>query len=257
LSLASPGYTRGQVGLSAGIGAFLVGMGGLTLGYASYVALTWLRYGRSVTTPTSIASTRLDRFLPLYEVREIHQTHVAAPPDLTFQVARQVDLQDAPLVHAIFALRNLPARLGGEPPVSFSSGLLPEMRALGWGTLAETPGREVIMGAVTRPWESAPTFQALPPDDFASFNEPGYAKIVWTLTVEPGHEGESVFITETRVQTTDPDSRERFRRYWAMLSPGILIIRWQTLELVRTQAEAKTRAAASDTSESSARAAPL
>jgi hypothetical protein len=183
--------------------------------------------------------------MPVYEVREIHQTNVAATPDVTFEAAQRVDLQQAPLVRAIFALRTLPSRLRGEQPVTFSRGLLAETRAIGWGTLAETPGREVIMGAVTRPWESAPTFQALSPETFASFAEPGYAKIIWTLTVEPRGEAESVFITETRVQTTDHDSRERFRRYWAMLSPGILVIRWQTLGLVKDAAEGRMRSSAS------------
>jgi hypothetical protein len=181
--------------------------------------------------------------MPVYEVRESHQISVAAPADVTFDVAQGVDLQQAPLVRAIFTLRSLPARLRGEPPVSFARGLLAETRAMGWGRLAESPGREVIMGAVTRPWDSAPTFQALPPCEFAAFAEPGYAKIVWTLTVESRGETESVFITETRVQTTDPESRARFRRYWATLSPGILLIRWQALALVKTQAESAMRAA--------------
>jgi len=35
---------------------------------------------------------------------------------------------------------------------------------------------------------------------------------------------------------TDPVSRERFRRYWAFLSPGILIIRYEILRLVRAEA---------------------
>jgi hypothetical protein len=37
--------------------------------------------------------------------------------------------------------------------------------------------------------------------------------------------------------TTDPVSRARFRRYWAFLSPGILIIRYEILRLVRAKAE--------------------
>jgi hypothetical protein len=47
----------------------------------------------------------------------------------------------------------------------------------------------------------------------------------------------SVFSTETRVTTTDPMSRERFRRYWAFLSPGIRLIRYEILRLVRAEAE--------------------
>ncbi len=33
--------------------------------------------------------------------------------------------------------------------------LIDQMTALGWGVLAETPGREIVMGAVTEPWEPA------------------------------------------------------------------------------------------------------
>jgi hypothetical protein len=35
---------------------------------------------------------------------------------------------------------------------------------------------------------------------------------------------------------TDRVSRKRFRRYWAFLSPGILIIRYEILRLVRAEA---------------------
>ena len=47
----------------------------------------------------------------------------------------------------------------------------------------------------------------------------------------------SIFSTETRVVTTDPESRSRFRRYWSVFSPGILLIRYETLRLVRREAE--------------------
>lgn len=59
------------------------------------------------------------------------------------------------------------------------------MQALGWGVLHDDPGREVVMGAVTRPWEADVVFRALAPDAFASFAEPGYAKVVWALRADP------------------------------------------------------------------------
>jgi hypothetical protein len=37
--------------------------------------------------------------------------------------------------------------------------------------------------------------------------------------------------------TTDPVSRERYRCYWAYLSPGILMIRYEILRLVKAKAE--------------------
>jgi hypothetical protein len=43
--------------------------------------------------------------------------------------------------------------------------------------LADVPEREVVVGAVTKPWEANVTFRALPPDQFAGFAEPGFVKI--------------------------------------------------------------------------------
>ena len=200
--------------------ALAIGVGTLGLAYIVYVAVTWYQYGRVENAPDSASKSRLDQFMPIYEVGEVHEIQVTAPAELTFAAAQQLDLQRSPLVQAIFTARTLPGRLRGEEPVSFARGILDETRSIGWGTLADVPGEEVIMGAVTRPWDSSPTFQALPPDEFASFNEPGYAKIVWTLSVEPRGDEHSIFRTVTRVQTTDPESRQKFRRYWATLSPG-------------------------------------
>jgi hypothetical protein len=116
------------------------------------------------------------------------------------------------------------------------------MQALGWGVLAEVPGREVVVGAVTKPWEANVTFRALPPDQFAAFSEPGYVKIVWTLRAEPITAGESLFRTETRAVATDATARATFRRYWALLSPGIIVIRWAVLGPVKSEAEQRARA---------------
>jgi hypothetical protein len=49
--------------------------------------------------------------------------------------------------------------------------------SIGWGVLADVSGREVIVGAVTKPWQANVAFRALPPDRFAAFDEPGYGHI--------------------------------------------------------------------------------
>jgi hypothetical protein len=86
----------------------------------------------------------------------------------------------------------------------------------------------------------------LPPHEFASFHEPGYAKIVWTLRADPISATESVARSETRVATTDAVDRAAFRRYWSFCSPGIELIRWISLGLVRKEAERRMRAARQD-----------
>jgi len=217
--------TAGVMGAGAGAVA-LLGLG--------YAGITWYRYGKVARGGNR--DPMVDRFMPKYEVREVHQARVGAPAEVTFGVAHDLDLRRSTIVRAIFTGREL--LLGGErskrehPP-----GFLAEVLALGWRVLAEEPGREVVIGAVTQPWKTDVELLGLPPDEFGAFKEPGYAKIVWTFAVEPLGEKASVFRTETRVATTDPQSRSRFRRYWSVFSPGILLIRYETLRLVKREAE--------------------
>jgi hypothetical protein len=212
--------------------------------YGGYVATTWYRYGKVAAASPNELDPLLDRFMPTYEIVERHQIQVAASAAVTLDVARDVDLQASPVVRAV--LRTREVLLGATPDDrQRPRGLLNEMQSLGWGVLAEVPGREVVVGAVTKPWEANVTFRALPPDQFAAFAEPGYVRIAWMIRADPISETESVFRTETRAMATDPDARIKFRRYWSFLSPGILVIRWATLGPVRQEAERRARAATS------------
>jgi hypothetical protein len=84
-------------------------------------------------------------------------------------------------------------------------------------------------------------FRPLPPEEFASFSEPGYVKIAWTIRADPLGNDRSIFRTETRVTATDPLARAKFRRYWALASPGIILSRWLMLNPVKTAAERRAR----------------
>jgi hypothetical protein len=108
---------------------------------------------------------------------------------------------------------------------------------MGWRVLAERPGREIALGAVTRPWDADVRFRGLAPEEFATFADPGYVKIAWTLEAEPRLQGGSLAITETRALATDAAARRRFRRYWFLARPGIVLIRRLALRLVRAEAE--------------------
>jgi hypothetical protein len=189
----------------------------------------------------------LDRFLPDPDVDEYHQHTIRAPAPVTFAAAKQQDIQASPLIRGIFWLREIPALLRGRPnrregPRSF----LEETLAGGWGVLAEDPGREIVVGCYTQPWQGEVRFQPLPPSEFAAFSEPGYVKIAWTLAAEPLGPDRSVFITRTRAVATDPEARRKFRRYWAPTSAGIILIRYLILSQVKREAERRARAAAAD-----------
>jgi len=225
------------------------GLALLAMPYAASVAATWYRYGRT-RAPTQGNGGRpgslIDRFMPTYEVAERHEIRVDAPVEYTFAAARDMDVNRSPLVRAVFAVRTLPSRLRGEPARQSSAPLLGETLALGWRILAETPDREVVVGAVTQPWRAEAKFRGVDPDAFAGFAEPGYAKIVWTLEALPLGPASSRFRTQTRVSTTDPRSRALFRRYWAALSPGIRLIRRESLKLVKGDAERRFQASTAE-----------
>jgi hypothetical protein len=54
-------------------------------------------------------------------------------------------------------------------------------------------------------------------------------KVVWTLAAEPVGFYRSTFVTRTRAVATDPESRRRFRSYWAPMSACIILIRYLSL----------------------------
>jgi hypothetical protein len=210
--------------------------GVLAAAWATYSAATWLRYGRVQAAGNGEQDPLLDGFMPTYEVVERHRVTVGAPADVTYRAACDVNLQRSTLINAIFRGRELMMRARPDRTAR-PRGLLEFAKSIGWGVLAEVPGREIVIGAVTQPWQPDVVFNPLPPDRFASFSEPGYVKIVWTIRVDSSGPSESVARTETRVVATDPDARRRFRRYWSIYSPGILLIRHMLLQLVRADAE--------------------
>jgi hypothetical protein len=186
---------------------------------------------RTNTTPTP-----LDPFIPDPDVRERFQTTVRAPADVVMAAAAEIDMQSIFAVRAILRLRELLLR-APRPPARTSQGLLAETRALGWGLLAERPGRLVVCGAACRPWLASPEFVAIPPEEFAAFAQPDQVKIAWTLEVEPLGPARSRLVQETRVAATDAAARARFRRYWRWARFGIVAIRLFLLPAVRKEAE--------------------
>jgi hypothetical protein len=181
--------------------------------------------------------------MPLYDVVERQHVAVGAPAGLTLDAARSLSLDDIPLARVIFKAREC---LFAAAPRrdDLPRGLIDEMRALGWGVLAEEPGAEIVMGAVTRPWEPNPRFHAVEPQAFVQVNPPGSVKITWTLRVDPVTDDASIFRTETRALATDTGARTRFRTYWAFLSPGIGLIRRATLCPIKSAAEGRFKASA-------------
>jgi hypothetical protein len=217
------------------IGWSAAALGLAAAGYGVVVANAWRRYGHPQPAAPDEADALLDRFMPEYEVVERHHMRVEAPADITLASAIDADLQSSPIVQAIFKGRQRLLR-GQAAPARPARGIVAETTALGWVVLAEEPGREIVLGAVTRPWEADVVFRGVPPEEFLGWREPDHVKIVWNLRADPLGPRASTFRTETRVTTTDADARRKFRWYWARFSPGIRLIRRSMLGGIRCDA---------------------
>ena len=210
-------------------------------GYAALVVLNRSNYGGAKRSAEAAKDSVLDRFIPDPEVAEHHEIAIHAPVDVVMAAAKSLELTTSPVIRAIFRVREL--ALGGEPDTRpHPTSLYEQMLSIGWVVLSEQPGREIVFGAVTQPWLAAPTFRSIPADQFRAFSEPGFVKIVWTLRADPIDDQRSIFHTETRVCTTDAKARERFRKYWSFVAPGVKLIRVAMLQPLRRAAEGRARA---------------
>ena len=217
------------------------GAGAALGGYAVLVANVWRNYGHPSPSAADEKDDLLDRFIPDYDVVERHHVRVEAPAAVTLAAAKETNF-DSPLVTAIFRAREIALR--ARPPKQIDArGLVNVFTAIGWVVLDETPGREIVFGAVTQPWKPDVAFRSVAPEAFRTFSEPGYVKIAFTLRADPVGDHRSVFRTETRAAATDAQARRLFRRYWAMVSPGVVLIRYAMLKPIKAAAE---RAAAKE-----------
>ena len=213
------------------------GLGGAAFAaYGTYAAVTYMRYGKA-SAPDGKASP-LYEFMPEFEVRDVHRRRVRAPEDTAFSAACNLPSDASPVVRGLFGLRALPARLLGryeEPEPALP--LVRMMESYGWRILSIQPGRHVVLGAMAQPWSASVDFLGVNSGGFRGFNEPGYAKIAFMIEAHPVSATTSVLGVETRVTTTDRKSRAKFRRYWSLVSPGVVAIRYEMLRQAKAVAE--------------------
>ena len=183
-----------------------------------------------------MGQARLDRFVPDPDIRERFETTVRAPAAVVLDAAVGFDMQSLTSVRTIIRLRERLLHSAPHEPRA-PQGLLEETRKLGWGLLAEEPGRLVICGARCQPWLADVKFVAIPPEDFARYAEPGVVKIAWSLETIETAPNATRLAQETRAVATDAVARAKFLRYWRWARFGIIAIRLLMLPAVRREAE--------------------
>lgn len=196
----------------------------------------------------------VDDFLPAYDVSDAVALEVHADLATTWDALLRVDLIEVgtrrPLVGALGALRALPElvahALHGElpagPPASMRLLDLPSlpMAKGGWVLLAERPQDEIALGLVGRFWRPVIEYRDVPAEAFRTFEEPGFAKTVYALSVRALGPSRTLLSGLMRTATTDEHARRWFRRYWTFgVGSGAHVLVQGLLDVTREMAEAK------------------
>jgi hypothetical protein len=173
--------------------------------------------------------TALDRVIPFPRLVEIDGVELAAPATRVWEIVRHGELAGSPLVRALFALRDLPARLSGKP-VEPMRLRLDEMRSSpaqpGFQILSDDPPREVVIGAIGKVWHlDIPFLHAGDASAYAAYDGAGWIKVAWALRVVPLGDRGSRLELEVRVDATDDESWHKFRTYFRIIGPGSHFVR--------------------------------
>jgi len=188
----------------------------------------------------------IDQFMPTFDVGVVHADVFRVAPVRCYLAASELDLFQAPLIRTLIGIRGLPQRVAGtvrgrETTATLEASRrtfrLRDMVDLGWISLGETPGVEMVLGQVGRPWKGVAVSAQVPttPEQFTNFDEPGFAKIATSLRVDPYGNDSTILTMETRVAVTDDTSRRRFRRYWLAIGPLSSLIRRMALRLLAAE----------------------
>jgi hypothetical protein len=174
----------------------------------------------------------LERFAPVYDVRESHSVLIDTGNDLSYRSVLAVDLVRSGVIRALFRVRGLPTK----GPLTVR-----DMTRLGFVVLEEDPGTEIVLGLIGRFWLARGGLRVVEASDFVGFSEPGHVKAAMNFLVESAGPDRSTVTTETRVVATDPESLRSFRRYWVIVAPFSGLIRRRMLSLIRKHAELHAR----------------
>ena len=115
----------------------------------------------------------------------------------------------------------------------------------GWLLLGERPRDEIALGLVGKFWRPVIEFANVRAERFRDFSEPGYAKTIYSLSVQRLDDQRTLLSGAMRTATTDEHARRWFRRYWTCgVGSGAHILVNGLLDVTREMAEARAGAGA-------------
>ena len=189
-------------------------------------------------TSTKQDSSRIDEFLPLYDVSACYEVRISAPPSLVYEYLLRSDFNKPWLVRLLMTIRT-----GRRPSRNRVPGDLPErLEGTGFVIFDDVPGEELVIGVAGKFWRpDGGRCLDLAADDFAGFSRPGYAKVAWNFKLRTESPERTVLSTETRIKCFGRAALWKFRLYWSLVSPFSGLIRKAILKRVKVESESEAR----------------
>ena len=183
-------------------------------------------------------TTRLDDWMPHWQVGERHILQVAAAPEKVFAAIHTVRADEIFLFRTLIAIR----RCGQDGPESIMNApetepLLDIATQTTFVLLEEQAPRELVVGTVIAAPREARGSGRLTADLFQKTLPPGMVLATMNFVVQPNSDGGSTVSTETRIYANTPAALRQFAIYWRLIHPGSDIIRRTWLRAIRQRAE--------------------
>lgn len=184
--------------------------------------------------------TKMDDWMPRWQVGERHVLQIAAPPARVFAAIHEVRADEILLFRTLMAIR----RCGKTGPESILNA--PEQKPLldvatqtTFIYLEDESPRELVLGTVIAAPPEMRGSGHLKADLFRQTLRPGVVLATMNFLVTPGENGGSRVATETRVYANGRAAVRRFGVYWRLIHPGSDIIRRMWLRAIARRAEEK------------------
>jgi hypothetical protein len=175
-------------------------------------------------------SMLLDRFMPRYDAVRIERQLLMGDPASVWDAVLDADFMrtadEMPAVRFLFGARS---RLRDLEPHGE------------WVRLDQDPPHEIAFGATGRFWAGEAVWEQIDSREFASFAEPGLAKVACSFSLRLCEERRTLVSYECRTLATDPSARRAFMRYWRPLSPFIGFVLRAQLRTIETTLEEASR----------------
>jgi len=195
----------------------------------------------------------LDPFLPRYDAVRIERKLLMGDADSVWDAVLDADFMrtadEMPAVRFLFGARSLAERavaaVRGDPdpaPTEPETTRLRDLEPHGqWVRLDEQPPYEIAFGAIGRFWAGETVWEQIDARQFASFAQPGMAKIACSFALRLCEERRMLVSYECRTLATDPATRRAFMRYWRPLSPFIGFVLRAQLRTIETTLDEASR----------------